>query len=173
MHEYLCRQGADGGLMNAVYVDLVVSLIREAGPAFTTDDLMARGGVCHDQNVVARLIQAACDAHAIEPAAGGGWIMVDADRLGSQGFINSAESVRRTLPSPILLPEANVTPPDLLMARDAAKLLGVCEKTLWSMTDQGELPVIRIGRRVSYDPRDLNRWMEANKSTTKKRPTPA
>jgi excisionase family DNA binding protein len=54
--------------------------------------------------------------------------------------------------------------PKLLTARDAAKALAVCEKTLWTLTNQGELPVVRIGRSVRYDPRDLSAWITRNKS---------
>ena len=55
-------------------------------------------------------------------------------------------------------------PPQLLNPREAAKLLNVCEKTLWSLANHGEIPVVRIGRSVRYDPRDLARWIAANKS---------
>ena len=53
--------------------------------------------------------------------------------------------------------------PKLLTARDAAKALAVCEKTLWALTDRGEIPVVRIGRSVRYDPQDLSRWIEWQK----------
>jgi len=52
----------------------------------------------------------------------------------------------------------------LLNAREAAKALSICPKTLWSMTaPRGDLPSVRIGRRVLYDPADLQRWIEAQK----------
>lgn len=54
--------------------------------------------------------------------------------------------------------------PALLTAREAAKLLAVCEKTLWALTKSGEIPVVRIGRSVRYDPRDLSRWIDKVKS---------
>jgi len=53
--------------------------------------------------------------------------------------------------------------PKLLTARDAAKALAICEKTLWAFTDRGEIPVVRIGRSVRYDPQDLSRWIEFRK----------
>lgn len=53
----------------------------------------------------------------------------------------------------------------LLNAHDAAKAMGgICEKTLWSMTwPRGELPCVRIGRRVLYDPRDITAWIDKRK----------
>jgi len=53
----------------------------------------------------------------------------------------------------------------LLPAREAAAALSICEKTLWSMTQpRGDLPCVRIGRRVLYDQRDLLKWIDAQKS---------
>ncbi|MCA9125096.1 MAG: hypothetical protein KDB11_33200 [Planctomycetales bacterium] len=40
----------------------------------------------------------------------------------------------------------------------------MCEKTLWSTTwPRGELPCVRIGRRVLYDPRDITAWIDKQK----------
>jgi hypothetical protein len=52
----------------------------------------------------------------------------------------------------------------LLSARDAAVCLGV---SLTSFRDHvaADLPCVRIGRRVLYDPRDLQRWIEARKAS--------
>ncbi len=52
----------------------------------------------------------------------------------------------------------------LLPAREAAQALSVCEKTLWSITQpRGDLPCVRIGRRVLYDQRDLLAWIDKQK----------
>jgi excisionase family DNA binding protein len=48
----------------------------------------------------------------------------------------------------------------LVDARTAAKMLGVCQRTLWRLTDIGELPHVRIGRRVLYCPQQLREWVE-------------
>ena len=50
----------------------------------------------------------------------------------------------------------------LLSTREAAKALSVCEKTLWTLTKNGELPVIRIGRAVRYSIADLQNWIQKN-----------
>lgn len=52
----------------------------------------------------------------------------------------------------------------LLAVREAAAALSVCEKTLWSMTEpRGDIPCVRIARRVLYDPADLRCWIDAQK----------
>jgi excisionase family DNA binding protein len=76
-----------------------------------------------------------------------------------------ADASITSCPSPIPPPSTHPAPaPKLLTARDAAKALAVCEKTLWAITDRGEIPVVRIGRSVRYDPQDLSRWIESRKS---------
>ena len=51
----------------------------------------------------------------------------------------------------------------LLTARAAAKAMMICERSLWDLSRKGEIPVVRIGRSVRYDPRDLTRWIEQQK----------
>ena len=58
-----------------------------------------------------------------------------------------------------------VTTALLLSARDAAKVLAISERTLWSMTaPRGPLTAVKIGRRgVRYPVADLQNWIEAQK----------
>ncbi|MGE4104960.1 MAG: helix-turn-helix domain-containing protein [Pirellulales bacterium] len=51
----------------------------------------------------------------------------------------------------------------LLTVRDAAKALNLCERKIWSLVAGGELPTVRIGRAVRFDPADLRQWIEAHK----------
>ena len=51
----------------------------------------------------------------------------------------------------------------LLKYADAAKLLGVTERTLWALVDQGKLPAVRFGRSVRIDPADLRAFIDASK----------
>jgi len=51
----------------------------------------------------------------------------------------------------------------LLTPRQTAAALSVCEKTLWALTRDGRLPVVRIGRAVRYDRADVLRFIEASK----------
>jgi excisionase family DNA binding protein len=54
--------------------------------------------------------------------------------------------------------------PLLLTARDTARVLAISPRQLWSLTDRGEIPVIRIGRSVRYDRRDIEQWIERRKT---------
>lgn len=55
-------------------------------------------------------------------------------------------------------------PPLLLTAPAAARALAISPRTLWALTQRGELPVVRIGRSVKYDPQDLARWIASVKT---------
>lgn len=55
----------------------------------------------------------------------------------------------------------------LLKSREAAQSLAVSERTLWDLTNHGDLPCVRIGRAVRYDPTDLTDWIERQKSKGK------
>ena len=57
--------------------------------------------------------------------------------------------------------------PMLLTVRRAAKVLALSERTLWSLTQAGQIPAVRFGRSVRYDPADLRRWIEAAKNSRK------
>lgn len=47
----------------------------------------------------------------------------------------------------------------LLTKKEACEVLGVCEKTLYNVTQpRGTLPCIPIGSRVLYSPDDLRAW---------------
>ena len=52
----------------------------------------------------------------------------------------------------------------LLRPREAAALLAISERTLWDLSNRGNLPCVRLGRSVRYDPRDLAAWVAQNKS---------
>lgn len=55
--------------------------------------------------------------------------------------------------------------PVLVTAREAAKMLAVSERTLWTLTNSGELPRVPIGARgFRYDVADLRAWIEARKA---------
>lgn len=55
--------------------------------------------------------------------------------------------------------------PALLSAKEAAKHLGVSQRTLWAISaPRGPLPVVRIGSRCLYDPVDLANYIDAQKT---------
>ncbi len=63
-------------------------------------------------------------------------------------------------------PTRNAAPaPQTLLLKpvDAATTLSISSRTLWALTDRGEIPCIRIGRAVRYDPRDLTAWISKKK----------
>lgn len=51
----------------------------------------------------------------------------------------------------------------LLRPRQAAEMLAISERTVWELTNRGDLPCIRLGRSVRYDPADLADWIERKK----------
>lgn len=51
----------------------------------------------------------------------------------------------------------------LLTPREAAESMGICERTLYELTRQGKLPVIRIGRAVRYSVDDIRDWIKKSK----------
>lgn len=53
--------------------------------------------------------------------------------------------------------------PALLNVKDAAIYLGRSEQALQHLIFQREIPVVRVGRRVHLDRRDLDAWIEKNK----------
>ncbi len=67
----------------------------------------------------------------------------------------------------LLSPAPAPMPKLLVTARDAARLLSVCEKTLWSLTaPRGPLPAVRIGRAVRYDVADLRAFINGQKGAS-------
>jgi predicted DNA-binding transcriptional regulator AlpA len=56
------------------------------------------------------------------------------------------------------------TMPMLVDARSAAKLLSISERSLWSLSNRGDLPSVRIGRRRLYDRRDLTAFIDRHKT---------
>jgi excisionase family DNA binding protein len=56
--------------------------------------------------------------------------------------------------------------PILVNSRQAARALAICERTLAKMTQSGDLPCIRNGRRRLYDPDDLKVWVQQQKTDT-------
>jgi excisionase family DNA binding protein len=60
-------------------------------------------------------------------------------------------------------------PPLLVDAREAARLLSISPRALWQLTNQGDMPVIRIGRAVRYDVAALGRWVAEATAKLQKR----
>ncbi len=61
----------------------------------------------------------------------------------------------------------------LLKPDQAAAALAISPRLLWTLNKSGELPSLRIGRAVRYDPRDLVAWIDRQKSETSQDKTTA
>lgn len=62
-----------------------------------------------------------------------------------------SDPTRAPLPAPLLLG-----------ARDAARALGIGERTLATLTAEGSVPFVRVRGRVLYPVRGLEEWIAAN-----------
>ena len=51
----------------------------------------------------------------------------------------------------------------LLTAREVAKTLAISPRLLWTLTNRGDLPCVRLGRAVRYDRRDVERFINQRK----------
>ncbi|MEX1090138.1 MAG: helix-turn-helix domain-containing protein [Phycisphaeraceae bacterium] len=65
-----------------------------------------------------------------------------------------------------LTPQAT---PLLVDPREAARLLGISPRLLWTMTARGDVPCVRAGRLVRYRPETLREWTEQNESAGRRR----
>jgi predicted DNA-binding transcriptional regulator AlpA len=52
--------------------------------------------------------------------------------------------------------------PLLISAVQAAKELGISPRNLWTQTQSGTIPSIKLGRRVMYSPSSLMDWVARN-----------
>ena len=62
------------------------------------------------------------------------------------------------------MPELDTTPDDnplrlALRPRDAAVALGIGTRKLWSLTNAGQIPHLRIGRTIVYPVEQLRDWL--------------
>ena len=56
---------------------------------------------------------------------------------------------------------AKVMEPEKLAytTRQAAQMLSICERTLWTLTSEGKIKALRIGRAVRYSRTELVRFL--------------
>ena len=50
--------------------------------------------------------------------------------------------------------------PILVNSREAAKMLAMSERKLWSLKTQGSIPSVKSGKSVRYRTEALRRWAE-------------
>ncbi len=61
-----------------------------------------------------------------------------------------------------------VPPPLAVKPRDAAAMLGISERTLWTYTNRGDIPCKKLGRCVIYPVDRLRDWLNGNVTIGKK-----
>jgi excisionase family DNA binding protein len=54
--------------------------------------------------------------------------------------------------------------PAAIRIREAAKLLGVCERTVWKWGKEGIIPTVRVGRVTLYPVAELRAWLSQQAS---------
>jgi excisionase family DNA binding protein len=60
-------------------------------------------------------------------------------------------------------PSPSPGPQLLLSYTQAARALGVCERTVRNMVRRGELAIVKLGKRSLFDVEDLKRVVQDNK----------
>jgi excisionase family DNA binding protein len=60
--------------------------------------------------------------------------------------------------------------PLLVGEREAAAMLGVAPRTIWSLADAGKLPSVRIGRRKLYAIETLRRFIADREAAATSKP---
>lgn len=63
-------------------------------------------------------------------------------------------------------PETRPTSNRLLKSREAAELLAVCEKTLWTLKKNGEIRAVYFGRAVRYAVAELEAFIAKRSSAS-------
>lgn len=58
-----------------------------------------------------------------------------------------------------------VTEPVTLRLNDAAKLLGVCPRTLWQWAEDGKIPSFRMGKVLLFPVAELREWAKRQATT--------
>lgn len=58
------------------------------------------------------------------------------------------------------------SPPSLLLSiKDAAAALGICERTVWTLVKERQLPHLRVGRRLLFSRAVLEAWIAQQQIT--------
>lgn len=52
----------------------------------------------------------------------------------------------------------------VLSVRETAKMLGISIHTLYSWVSQRRIPFVKLGRRTEFDIKDLEDWIDENKT---------
>jgi excisionase family DNA binding protein len=58
------------------------------------------------------------------------------------------------------------TEPLLLSLSETAKQLNICERTVWTLVHSGELPHVRVGRRVLVSRTAMESWISTKQTNS-------
>lgn len=83
--------------------------------------------------------------------------------LGSKSLLQSQSKLSCDSYIPII-PPMEQQKPLLITVREAARILSICERTLYTLTKRGLVPAVIIGRSVRYDPKDLEKFIADSKT---------
>jgi len=56
----------------------------------------------------------------------------------------------------------NIKEKRLFSIPEVARFLGIAETTLYTMVSQHRVPFVKVGRRVLFDPVELDKWIKHN-----------
>ena len=73
--------------------------------------------------------------------------------------MTKSKDAMRTNTTSITAEVTDETPRLALRPREAAKALGIGERLLWSLTNQGQIPHLRLGRAIVYPVSALEKWL--------------
>jgi len=52
--------------------------------------------------------------------------------------------------------------PKLVSVKELAETLGVRPTTIYQWVNQRKIPYVKLGKRILFKPKDINRWIEKN-----------
>ena len=61
-------------------------------------------------------------------------------------------------------------PPVLVDSKEAARLLGCCERTLWKMREEGKIRCVKLGAAVRYARKEIDRFIDSQSTPLKTNP---
>ena len=78
---------------------------------------------------------------------------------------DNRQKMNHSLPASTTLAGGQALPRLLVSPRECAKILSLCEKTVWNLTKRGEIPCLKIGRSVRYSLPVLEAWVKDHSET--------
>ncbi|WP_417375306.1 helix-turn-helix domain-containing protein [Gimesia maris] len=64
-------------------------------------------------------------------------------------------------------------PPVLIDSKEAARLLGCCERTLWKMREEGKIRCVKLGAAVRFARKEIDRFIDSQSTQLKTSPAGA